>query len=102
MPNSNKVNRAICSLIPSLFFSLTAFASLSLPASAGYWLIIGSYRQGPGGKPVVSGITSPSLYGIPMDTLRECKVAGHQIFDEIYKPVWQFDNRWTCVKGGDK
>ena len=31
--------------------------------------------------------TSPSL-----------KVGG-KITKEIYKPVWQFDNRWTCVEG---
>ena len=29
---------------------------------AKYWLIIGTYRQGPGSRPEVSGITSPSLY----------------------------------------
>ncbi len=63
-----------------------------------YWLVIGSYRQGPGGKPAVSGITSPSLHAIPMDSLDLCKKAGKKISNEIYKPVWNFDNRWTCVK----
>ena len=24
---------------------------------------------------------------------------GEKITTEIYKPVWQFDNRWTCVSG---
>lgn len=65
----------------------------------GYWLVIGSYRQGPGGKPAVSGITSPTLHAIPMDSYSQCREAGQRIFNDIYKPVWNFDNRWTCVKG---
>ena len=68
---------------------------------AKYWLIIGTYRQGPGSRPEVSGITSPSLYSIPMQDLDTCKKAGEQITKEIYKPVWQFDSRWTCVFSGD-
>ena len=69
---------------------------------AKYWLIIGTYRQGPGSRPEVSGITSPSLYSIPMKDLDTCKKAGEKITKEIYKPVWQFDSKWTCVFGGDK
>ena len=38
-------------------------STLSVRADT-YWLVIGSYRQGPGGKPAVSGITSPSLFFI--------------------------------------
>ena len=38
-------------------------------AKANYWLIIGTYRQGPGGRPEVSGITSPALHCIPMKDL---------------------------------
>ena len=68
---------------------------------ANYLLIIGTYRQGPGGRPEVSGITSPSLYSIPMKELETCKKAGQQITNEIYKPVWQFDSRWTCVYSGN-
>ena len=68
---------------------------------AKYWLIIGTYRQGPGSRPEVSGITSPSLYSIPMEDLDTCKKAGEKITKEIYKPVWQFDSRWTCIYGGD-
>ena len=85
---------------PLLIFAL-AFG-LSIPVSAradGYWLVIGSYRQGPGGKPAVSGITSPSLFAIPMDTLEQCESAGRKISEDVYKPVWNFDNRWTCVVG---
>ena len=68
--------------------------------NANYWLVIGTYRQGPGGRPEVSGITSPSLNSIPMKDLETCKVAGKKISKEIYTPVWQFDNRWTCIYSG--
>ena len=67
---------------------------------ANYWLIIGTYRQGPGSRPEVSGITSPSLHSIPMKDLDTCNKAGEKITNEIYKPVWQFDSRWTCVFSG--
>ena len=70
-------------------------------AKANYWLIIGTYRQGPGRRPEVSGITSPSLHSIPMKDLETCNKAGQKIINEIYKPVWQFDGRWTCVFRGD-
>ncbi len=65
-----------------------------------YWLIIGTYRQGPGSRPEVSGITSPSLHSIPMRDFETCKEAGEKISNEIYKPVWQFDSKWTCVFSG--
>ena len=68
---------------------------------ADYYLIIGTYRQGPGSRPVVSGITSPSLHSIPMKDIESCKKAGEKITNEIYKPVWQFDSKWTCVFGGN-
>ena len=70
-------------------------------AIANYWLIIGTYRQGPGGRPEESGITSPSLHSIPMKDLNTCNKAGEKITNDIYKPVWQFDSRWTCVFSGD-
>ena len=69
---------------------------------ANYWLVIGTYRQGPGGRPVVSGITSPSLHSIPMKDLETCKIAGKEISEKIFKPVWQFDSKWTCVFSGNK
>ena len=69
---------------------------------AQYWLVIGTYRQGPGGRPEVSGITSPSLHSIPMEDLETCIKAGNKITEEIYKPVWQFDSRWICVFSGEK
>ena len=67
---------------------------------ANYLLVIGTYRQGPGSRPEVSGITSPSLHSIPMKDLDTCKKAGIKITNEIYKPVWQFDSRWTCIYNG--
>ncbi len=75
--------------------------SIPIKANANYWLVIGSYRQGPGVKPEVSGITSPSLFAIPIETLALCEEAGQKISKEIYKPVWQFDNRWTCIYKGN-
>ena len=87
----------------SLLILLFLFPQLLLSdyVKADYLLIIGTYRQGPGGRPVVSGITSPSLNSIPMKDLDTCKKAGEQITKEIYKPVWQFDSKWTCVFSGN-
>ena len=63
---------------------LVFISSLSMPSIAGeYWLVIGSYRQGPGGRPEVSGITSPSVFAIPMKTLDQCEEAGKKITEEI-------------------
>ena len=81
-------------IIVSLFFFIDS-------VKADYTLVIGTYRQGPGGRPEVSGITSPSLHSIPMKDLDSCKKAGEKINNEIYKPVWQFDSRWTCVYVGN-
>ena len=82
-----------------LFFLFSLIFSGS--AKANYWLVIGTYRQGPGRRPEVSGITSPSLHSIPMKNLDACNKAGEKITNEIYKPVWQFDSTWTCVFKGD-
>ena len=82
-----------------LFLITLSFFPNSLKAN--YWLIIGTYRQGPGVRPEVSGITSPSLYSIPMKDLDSCNKAGEKITNDIYKPVWQFDSRWTCVFSGN-
>ena len=83
----------VLSLLSQFFFSNSV--------SANYWLIIGTYRQGPGRRPEVSGITSPSLNSIPMKDLDTCNKAGEKITNEIYKPIWQFDSRWTCVFIGE-
>ena len=83
------------------FATLLSIFLFPLKAEATYWLVIGSYRQGPGSRPEVSGITSPSLYAIPMKSLTLCEEAGKQITNDIYKPVWQLDNRWSCIFNGD-
>ena len=86
-------------------FILILFFLISLvfadSAKANYRLVIGTYRQGPGRRPEVSGITSPSLHSIHMKNLDACNKAGEKITSEIYKPDWQFDSRWTCVFKGD-
>jgi len=88
----------------SILFLLGIFSLLFISEAikADYLLIIGTYRQGPGGRPEVSGITSPSLHSIPMEDLDTCNKAGEKITNEIYKPVWQFDSKWTCVFSGNK
>jgi len=85
-------------IVFSLIIVLTSLVFLPVKSKADYWLVIGSYRQGPGGKPQVSGITSPSLFAIPIETEKMCIEAGNKIENEIYKPVWQFDGKWTCIK----
>ena len=85
-------------IIFSFIIALTSLAGIQEKAKADYWLVIGSYRQGPGGKPQVSGITSPSLFAIPIGTEKMCMEAGEKIENEIYKTVWQFDSKWTCIK----
>ena len=82
------------------FVKILVFLSFLLftdSIKANYKLVIGTYRQGPGGRPEVSGITSPSLHSIQMQDLESCEKAGEKIINEIYKPVWQFDSKWTCV-----
>ena len=89
----------------NFFIKILVFISFFIfPESlkADYWLVIGTYRQGPGGRPEVSGITSPSLHSIPMKDLEACNDAGSKITNEIYTPVWQFDSKWTCIFSGEK
>jgi hypothetical protein len=33
--------------------------------------------------------------------METCKKAGDKISKEIYIPVWQFDNKWTCIYSGN-
>ena len=89
-------------IIFSLIIVLTSLVGLHSKAKADYWLVIGSYRQGPGGKPQVSGITSPSLFAIPIGSKDMCIEAGKKIEKEIYKPVWQFNSKWTCINNSNK
>ena len=88
-------------IVFSLIIVLTSLISVQTKVIADYWLVIGSYRQGPGGKPKVSGITSPSLFAIPIGTEKMCIEAGKKIEKEIYKPVWQFDGKWTCIENNN-
>ncbi len=88
----------------NIYFKILVFLSLFIFSDivkADYWLVIGTYRQGPGGRPEVSGITSPSLHTIPMKDIETCKKAGNKISNDIYTPVWQFDNKWTCIYSGN-
>ena len=85
---------------PFKLISLAFLMFIPNVVNANYVLVIGTYRQGPGSRAEVSGITSPSLYAIPMKDLKACEEAGEQIMNDIYKPVWQFDGKWTCVYSG--
>ena len=67
------MNEKIFFLIPLSLFSLFLFSNSE---KADYWLVIGTYRQDPGGRPEVSGITSPSLHSIPMGDLDTCNKSG--------------------------
>ena len=76
------------------FLQLSIFLSILISSDAvkaNYWLVIGTYRQGPGGRPEVSGITSPSLNAIPMKDIETCKIAGAKISEIFYIPVWQLE-----------
>ena len=81
-------------------FTIFTLIIFNNSVKANYWLVIGTYRQGPGARAEVSGITSPSLHSIPMKDIDTCKKAATKITNEIYKPVWQFDSKWTCIYGG--
>ena len=61
-----------------IFFLFSQFF-FSDYVKANYWLIIGTYRQGPGGRPEVSGITSPTLHSIPMKALDTYNKTGKKI-----------------------
>ena len=92
-------------MITKPFLKYLLIATLVFPSKyikADYLLVIGTYRQGPGNRPEVSGITSPSLYSLPIKDIESCKIAGEKITNEIYKPVWQFDSKWTCINTGIK
>ena len=67
----------------SIIISLFALFFFTNSAKANYWLIIGTYRQGPGVRPEVSGITSPSLHSIPMKDLDTCNKDGEKETNEI-------------------
>ena len=51
---------------------------------------------------MVSCKSSLSLHSNPIDDLESCNKAGKKIEKKIYKPVSQFDSKWTCDFNGDK
>ena len=51
--------------------------------------------------PEVSGIKSSILHSIQIKDVDTCNKSEEKITNEIYKPVWQFDSRWTCVFRGE-
>ena len=64
------------------------------------YLVLGTYSQPHGtGKPMVAQYSSPSVQVIPMESIEQCETAGRQITNTVYKPIWYFDGRWTCVEG---
>lgn len=81
--------------------TLGGFVAFSPAANAATtYLVLGSYKQPDGGsKPRVAQYSSPSLQVIPMESIEQCEAAGRQITEKVYKPVWFFDGRWTCVEG---
>ena len=77
---------------------LFAFAPATEAATT--YLVLGTYKQPDGGsKPRVAQYSSPTVQVIPMESIEQCEAAGRQITEKIYKPIWFFDGRWTCIEG---
>ena len=76
------------------------FALAPAADAATTYLVLGTYKQPDGsGKPRVAQHSSPSVQVLPMESIEQCEAAGRQITAKIYKPIWFFDGRWTCVEG---
>ena len=58
-----------------LFFLFSV--NFSGSAKANFWITIGTYRYGPGGRLDVSVKTSPSLHSIPRKDLDNCNKGGN-------------------------
>ena len=90
-------------ILSSLTAAIAIGASLmaATPAKAETtYLVLGIYKQPHvGSKPQVAKSSSPSIQIIPMESVEQCEAAGNQITEDLYKPIWQFDGRWTCVEG---
>ena len=96
------INESMQNLFSALAAAMTIGGSLmaAAPANAeSYYLVLGTYKQNSSGKPRVASYSSPSIQVIPMISLEQCEIAGEQIAQDIYKPIWYFDGRWTCVEG---
>ena len=78
---------------------VAALAPAAVSASTVY-LVLGTYKQTDGGsKPRIAQYSSPNVHSIPFETMEQCELAGQQIHETLYKPIWFFDGRWTCVNG---
>jgi hypothetical protein len=88
-------------MLSAVVLAASGFAALAPAAvsASTVYLVLGTYAQGDGGKPRIAIKTSPSVHSIPFETMEQCEVAGRQIHEIIYKPVWYLDGRWTCVNG---
>jgi len=76
------------------------FSSVQAAKAATTYLVLGTYKQPDGGsKPRVAQYSSPTVQVIPMESIEQCETAGRQITQKLYKPIWYFDGRWTCVEG---
>ena len=85
-------------LIPVITFSGSLLGSMPVSAGTTY-LVYGTYTQIGGAKPQISVYSAPNLQIIPMESVEQCEAAATQIHKDIYKPVWGFDGRWTCIEG---
>ena len=91
--------RILSSLTAAIAIGASLIAATPAKAATTY-LVLGTYKQPHmGSKPQVAKHSSPSVQIIPMESLEQCEAAGNQIAEDIYKPIWQFDGRWTCVEG---
>ncbi len=90
--------KKITLLIVSAISGLIALAPAANAATS--YLVLGTYKQPVGGsKPQVALHSSTSIQVLPMESIEQCEEAGRQITSKIYKPIWYFDGRWTCVEG---
>ena len=89
-------------MLGAVVLTVSGVAALA-PAAASaatVYLVLGSYKQADRvDKPRIAAYSSPSVQTIPFDTMEECEAAGQQIHEILYKPIWYFDGRWTCVNG---
>ena len=89
-------------MLGAVVLAASGIASLapSAASAATVYLVLGTYRQtNNGSKPVIADYSSPTVHSIPFETMEQCEAAGQQIHDSLYKPIWFFDGRWTCVNG---
>jgi len=86
------------------FLLLALTAALVLPTAANaetIYLVLGSYRQhSRRNSPYVDPDgSSPSIQIIPMETFAQCKAAGEDLMENLYKPIKMFEGSYRCIKG---